>query len=564
LPGARLQGASIGGTGEDGAVTERLIENPLLLLFVVVAIGYPLGKVSIRGVSLGVASVLFAGLALGAYEERLHLPDIVYQLGLVLFVYTVGLAHGRAFFASFRRQGARNALFAAGVVALGAAVAGAAYLVTGIEPEEAAGLFAGGMTNTPALAAEIEYLSNQTDGVTGERLTRPVVGYSVAYPVGVLGVVLAVAVAQRLWRIDYRTEARRADVPEKPEPLENLTVRVTRPEVVGRAIDALVREHGWKVVFGRVRHDGRVSVASGETVLERDDLVSVIGARAAITEAAAVLGEPVEEHLEFDRTAVDFRRIFVSSPAATGRRLRELDLPHRFGAVVTRIRRGDVELLPEGDTLLQPGDRVRVVAPRPAMPAVTAFFGDSYRALSEIDVLTFSLGLALGLLLGTLPIPLPGGVDLELGLAGGPLLVALVLGALDRTGPLEWALPYSANLTLRQIGLILFLAGVGIRAGNAFVSTVQTADGLVLFAAGAAVTLTTALATLLVGYRALRIPMGTLAGMTAGIQTQPAVLGFALEQSKDDLPNAGYAAVFPIATIAKIVAAQLLLALLLR
>jgi putative transport protein len=234
-----------------------------------------------------------------------------------------------------------------------------------------------------------------------------------------------------------------------------------------------------------------------------------------------------------------------------------------FGAVVTRVRRGDVEFLPQAETVLEPGDRVRVVAPRSTMPAITRFFGDSYRALSEIDVLTFSLGLALGLLVGAVPFPLPGGANLKLGLAGGPLIVALVLGALDRSGPFVWSVPYSANLTLRQFGLILFLAGVGTRAGYAFVSTLRSGDGIVLLCAGALITFTVASAILWIGYRLLRIPMGLLLGMAAGIQTQPAALGFALEQTGDELPNLGYAAVFPIATIAKILAAQVLLATLL-
>jgi putative transport protein len=197
------------------------------------------------------------------------------------------------------------------------------------------------------------------------------------------------------------------------------------------------------------------------------------------------------------------------------------------------------------------------------MPDVTAFFGDSYRALSEIDIPTFSLGLTLGLLLGTIPIPLPGDVELKLGLAGGPLIVALILGALNRTGPFEWSLPYSANLTLRQFGLVLFLAGVGIQAGNAFVDTVQTRDGIAIFGAGCVVTLAVAFTSLWIGHR-LRVPMGVLTGMVAGIHTQPAVLGFALERSADEQPNVGYAAVFPIATIVKIIAGQILLATLLR
>ena len=214
--------------------------------------------------------------------------------------------------------------------------------------------------------------------------------------------------------------------------------------------------------------------------------------------------------------------------------------------------------------LLERGDRVRVLTRRETMDAVSDLFGDSYRALSEIDILSFSLGLALGLLLGLVPIPLPGGVSVKLGLAGGPLIVALVLGWRERTGPLLWVLPYSANLTLRQIGLILFLAGIGTRSGYAFFTTLTQGSGLALFGAGILITTGVAVTMLYVGYRVLKTPMGLLTGMLAGLQTQPAVLGFALEQSGNDLPNIGYASVYPVATIAKIVFSQLVLTILLR
>ena len=196
------------------------------------------------------------------------------------------------------------------------------------------------------------------------------------------------------------------------------------------------------------------------------------------------------------------------------------------------------------------------------MDRISRFFGDSYRALSEIDILTFSLGISLGLLVGLIPIPLPGGISFTLGFAGGPLVVALILGALGRTGPLIWSLPYSANLTLRQIGLVMFLAGVGTKAGNAFVTTFAQGGGVALFLAGAVITTLTALATLWVGYRLLKIPMSLLMGMVAGLHTQPAVLGFALEQTENDLPNLGYANMFALAGITKIILAQLLVAFL--
>ena len=271
------------------------------------------------------------------------------------------------------------------------------------------------------------------------------------------------------------------------------------------------------------------------------------------------LGEAAPEALELDRHTLDFRRIFVSNPLLVGKPLRELDLPRQQGAIITRLRRGDKEILPHGDTLLELGDRVRVVTRRENLDAVSRYFGDSYLRLSEVDVVSLGLGLALGLLLGMVPIPLPGGMSFTLGLAGGPLLVALLLGWLERTGPIVWSLPYSANLTLRQLGLTLFLAGIGTRSGHSFATTLGEGGGWAIFLAGVLITCAAALSLLYLAHRWLRIPMGLCIGMLAGLQTQPALLAFANEQARNDLPNIGYATVYPLATIAKILCAQALL-----
>jgi putative transport protein len=237
----------------------------------------------------------------------------------------------------------------------------------------------------------------------------------------------------------------------------------------------------------------------------------------------------------------------------------DLHLPQDYGAIVSRVRRGDIDLLAHGSTILELGDRVRVIARREDMPALTALFGDSYKRLSEVNLLTLNLGLALGVMLGLIRIPLPGGVSFSLGLAGGPLVVGLILGAIRRTGRLVWTLPYSANLTLRQIGLIMLLAGIGLRSGYTFMTNFSSSGGLSIFFIGAFVTLVTALLMTVVGYKLLKIPFGLLTGMVAGMNTQPATLGFALDQAENELPNLGYALVFPVATITKIVVAQLLL-----
>lgn len=537
-------------------MSRLLAEQPLLLLFLVAAIGVALGRVRLLGVRFGMAAVLFTGLTFGAFDPRWALPEVVMQLGLALFVYTIGLANGRAFLRSFGPSGLRANGLVLGVLVAGAVLTLLAARLLGWDAASAAGLFAGATTNTPALAGVVEALH----GAEPSRQAAPVVAYSLAYPGGVLGVIVAIALLQRLRQRDDPASTAR-DHGETGERLSNLTVRVTRQELSQAPIEAWREREGWHVILGRFRRAGEVELVGADTVLQPGDEVSIIGAEADLRAVAPRLGEVTDDHLEFDRSKLDFRRVFVSEPAVAGRSLADLRLPQRLGAIVTRVRRGDLDLLPGGSLRLELGDRVRVVARRDRMEEVARFFGDSYHALSEVDVPTLALGLCAGLLLGALPIPLPGGGSLELGFAGGPLLVALALGAVGRSGRWVWTLPYSANLTLRQIGLLFFLAAVGTRSGYAFFSTLRAGHGLDLLLAGLLITLLLTSLTLLIGHRWLRMPMDLSAGVACGQQTQPAALGYAVEQLGNDRPQTGYATVFPLATIAKIVLAQVLLAL---
>lgn len=541
---------------------QLLLDNPLLLLFIVAAIGYPLGHIKIAGSSLGVAAVLFVGLAFGALHPEMKIPALIYELGLVIFVYAVGLASARAFVSSLGRKGLRDNLLVVGILIFAAVLALVIGRAFGLSGALTAGTYAGSLTNTPALAGVLEAIRNTAPPSLRETLlTEPVVAYSITYPVGVIGMILAIAILRRMWGVNFAREARESRLPGVGQRLENVTVRVTRPTATGQPIATLLERRGWDVLIGRVRRGNDTFLADGQTQLQLGDHVIVIGPAEDVAAATALLGERSDANLQADRSAFDYRRVFVSRPEIAGRRLRDLKLREQFDAFVTRVRRGDSDVLAHGDTILELGDRVRVVAPPQQMPRLTAFFGDSYRAISEIDILTFNLGLALGTLVGMIPIPLPGGVVIRLGFAGGPLVVALVLGALERTGPLVWNIPYSANMMLRQIGLILFLAGVGTRSGYAFVTTMQDGGGLAIFAAGTIITVTTAVLTLVIGYKLLKIPMSLLTGMLSGLQTQPAVLGFALQETRNELPNIGYAAVFPVALITKIICAQLLLSL---
>lgn len=540
-----------------------LIDNPLLLLFVVSAIGYLVGRIKIGGFKLGVAAVLFVGLGIGSLDPEMRLPDFVFQFGLMIFVYTVGLAGGPGFFAALRRKGLRDNLLVLGMIVMAAGMVVVAQAMFQLSPGQSAGLFSGSLTNTPALAAILQYITDTVSAAgLDAAIAQPVVAYSVAYPMGVLGMILAIYVLQRLWRIDYAAEAHELrDLGVVGEEIENQTV-VVRRDLGGIPVSELMKSADLRrVLFGRLQRGDHQTVVDGRTILAPGDLVSVVGPTDEVAGVVGYLGDPSDLKLMLDRKEIDFRRIFVSSHETVGRRITDLRLSERFGAIITRVRRGDVDLLADHQMVLQPGDRVRVVAPSGNMTAVTKFFGDSYRALSEIDVGVFGLGIALGLLIGLVPIPLPGGTTFKLGLAGGPLVVGLVVGALGRTGPIEWQLPYNANLTLRQAGVILFFAGVGTRAGYGFASTFAN-GGVAIFVAGAVITCVTAVGTLVIGHKVLKIPMSLLSGMLAGLQTQPGVLTFASEQADTELPNLGYATVYPVATIGKILIAQLLLTLL--
>ena len=545
-------------------LVDLLAANPLLLLFLIAAISFPLGRIKIKGTSLGVATVLFVALAVSALDPRLVLPEVIFQLGAVLFVYTLGLSGGPSFFASFRGKGLRDNVFVTAILIGVAGLSVAAHYLLQLTPGLTAGMYAGSLTNTPALAAAIDYLKmNAPSAARDAMMAEPVIGYSITYPMGVIAVIISILTMQRLWKVDYAAEARSLQsLGGTSQHLTNRTIRVTRVEPIEETLQELARKHGWNVNFGRLKREGNVALLAGETRLVPGDLVSLVGQPDELDEVTVYLGQESDEHLDLDRSEFDYRRMFVSNPKISGQRLGDLNLRQQFGAIATRVRRGDIEMLAHDSTVLELGDRIRVTARRKDLDTISRFFGDSYRSLSEIDVLSFSLGIGLGLLVGMIPIPLPGGLVFKLGFAGGPLLVSLILGAFGRTGPLVWTLPFSANLTLRQVGLIMFLAGVGTRAGYAFVSTLGQGNGLVLFAAGTVITTLTALATLWIGYRLLKISMSLLIGILAGLQTQPAVLGFALEQTENDLPNLGYAGMFALAVVVKIVLAQLLVAFL--
>jgi putative transport protein len=539
-----------------------LAENPLVLLFLVAASGYLLGRIRIGGFSLGISAVLFAGMGFGALDPRLALPEFVWLFGLAVFIYAIGLANGPAFFASFGRRGLRDNLLVLALLLGAFLLTVAAGRLVGLSPAGAAGVFSGATGNTAALAAILD-LVGITPGTAGGRAAAPVVAYSLTYPLSILVPLLVLHGMQRRFRVDWEAEsAQLRELGAGGQHLRVETVRVTKAEAIGAPIEEVMRRRGWHhVLFGRLKRGRQLRVASNRDTLQDNDLVTVIGEDEEVTRVVDTLGVRAQERLELDRRRLDFRRVFVSNPQLAGKRVGDLDLVREHGALITRVRRGDVDLLAEPDTVLELGDRVRILAPRERIDEVSRVFGDSYRSLAEFDLATFGFGIALGILVGMIPIPVPvpGAPPFTLGIAGGPLLVGLILGRLGRTGPFFWHLPFSANVTLRQLGLTLFLAGIGVGSGFAFVETIRGGRFLGIVAAGVGIAGTVSVATLWIGYRFLRIPMPLLAGILAGLQTQLVVAAVAEERTKNDIPSVGYAEVYPLATVAKILLAQAVL-----
>ncbi len=524
------------------AVTDLLAEEPLVLLFTVLALGAVIGAGSIRGISIGPAGALFAGLGASALDDRLVIPSVVGMVGLALFTYCVGLAAGPDLQRSVRSS---LPLLGAVVILMGvlAPLAGVIGNLLGLGRAETAGLYAGSLTNTPALAAAQALVEPSEQSL-------PVVGYALAYPFGVLGILAAIVVLGRV-------------VPDRPDAggeseLQSVTVHVGDGR--GQLVSDLYEQYGGAVRVSRVQRGDRIFVPTREDRIEPDDLIAVTGPVGLAENVVISLGDRLSAQLTDDRSRLDFRRMVVSKPEVVGVPLWKLRLTAHHGATITRIRRGETDMLADLDTVLEPGDRVRVVAPPGRMADVARELGDNERRVSEFHPRGFSIGLLLGLLVGLIPIPVPGVGSIELGSAGGPLLVGLVLGWLERSGPLVWQAPHGVSFTLRQLGSLLFLGMAGTSGGAALRSALAGGDGLRPILAGVIITSLSAAVLIAVGRWKQLGPAGT-AGLLSGAHTQPAALAFAAERTSDPQLDLTYALVLPVAMVTKILAAQLLILL---
>jgi putative transport protein len=537
-------------------MSEYLVKNSLLLLFIVIAIGYLIGTLKIKGTGLGTAAVLFVGLIFGAMNPQFNVPEIIFQIGIIFFVYTIGLRSGPAFFESFKKNGWRDISFVVLMLILSAIITVGIYLIMGFDNATLVGIYSGSSTNTTALAGVIDMV-NLKEGGNPEAIHKLAIGYTFSYPMGVLGVMIAIKIMEYFLKVDYNAEKimLKQDYP-LDEDLTSRTIEITNPEVTGKQIRDVIRDQNWNVVFGRI--DSKVHgtfLSNFDVKLQLGDNVIVVGTKEDLDEVERTLGKETLNNITYDRKEYDIVRIFVSNPDVVGKEISSLNLHEKYNAVITRIRRGDVEMLAKSDTILEPGDRIRFVARRQDIKDIQKLFGDSYYASNKIDLFSFGIGLALGLILGMVEFHLPGNLIFKFGYSGGPVIVGLILGSLRRTGPVVWTLPYGSNVTLNQLGLTLLLAVIGIRSGHTLLESLSDGEWVKIFMAGTILSILSAMLSLWIGYKLIKIPYSLLLGFSAN---QPAILEFATDITKNRVPAIGYSFMFPISLVLKILFAQVL------
>ncbi len=545
------------------SVLNFLAEYPLVALVLVLACGYALGKIKVAGISLGAAAILFVAIGVSAANPEITFPPLLYQFGLALFVYSIGLSAGREFFATFPTRGWKSNAVIAFVMVMLTVLAATVIHFLDVDATTAAGTFAGSLTTTPGMAAMVEVLKAEHADIA----STPVVGYSLAYPGGVLGAILVAAVGAKLLRVDHIQDARDEGIIQSH--LEWRVVEVTQESL------SKLTEDGRTITVQQVPQltDANIVVtryiASTEGATEQlaypdapvvPKMRMVInGTLEELEKATVALGKRVR--IDVETNDLTYGRVIVSNPAIAGRTIKDIN-PLRHGFLIARVRRGDREYIAQGNTILELSDSLRVIAPKQSFPKVRKFLGDSETSLANVNLLPYMVGLSIGLLVGTIPIPLPGGTHLALGFGGGPIIAGLILGALGHTGRIQWQMPFHANRVLTGLGLALFLAGVGTVAGPGFRHAITDPSSVTYISFGFFITVLSAVSCGALGMLILKMKWDEAMGLAAAVSTNPAVLSYLNEQSRTDLANRGYTTVYPLTMIGKIILSQILILIL--
>ncbi|WP_312310551.1 putative transporter [Atlantibacter sp.] len=536
------------------------------LLALVAVVGLWIGNIKIRGVGLGIGGVLFGGIIVGHFVEQAgvglnsHMLHFIQEFGLILFVYTIGIQVGPGFFSSLRVSGLRLNLFAILIVVLGGVVTAILHKLFDIPLPVVLGIFSGAVTNTPALGAGQQILADL--GTPSGIVDLMGMSYAMAYPFGICGILLTMWFIRMVFRINVDNEAAQHDASNgfSHTQLQTINIRVENPNLNMLAIQDVPILNSDTIICSRLKREDVLMVPSPNTVVQIGDLLHLVGRESDLHNAQLVIGKEVETSLSTHGTELRVERVVVTNEKVFGKKIRDLQFKQRYDVVISRLNRAGVELVASSNASLQFGDILNLVGRPASIDAVAAEVGNAKQKLQQVQMLPVFIGIGLGVLLGSVPLFIPGfPAALRLGLAGGPLIMALILGRIGTIGKLYWFMPPSANLALRELGIVLFLSVVGLKSGGDFVDTLLAGSGVSWIAYGAVITAVPLITVGILARIFTRMNYLTLCGMLAGSMTDPPALAFANNlHATSGAAALSYATVYPLVMFLRIITPQLL------
>ncbi|EET7499083.1 putative transporter [Escherichia coli] len=536
------------------------------ILALVAVVGLFIGNVKFRGIGLGIGGVLFGGIIVGHFVSQAGMTlssdmlHVIQEFGLILFVYTIGIQVGPGFFASLRVSGLRLNLFAVLIVIIGGLVTAILHKLFDIPLPVVLGIFSGAVTNTPALGAGQQILRDL--GTPMEMVDQMGMSYAMAYPFGICGILFTMWMLRVIFRVNVEKEAQQHESSRTNGGalIKTINIRVENPNLHDLAIKDVPILNGDKIICSRLKREETLKVPSPDTIIQLGDLLHLVGQPADLHNAQLVIGQEVDTSLSTKGTDLRVERVVVTNENVLGKRIRDLHFKERYDVVISRLNRAGVELVASGDISLQFGDILNLVGRPSAIDAVANVLGNAQQKLQQVQMLPVFIGIGLGVLLGSIPVFVPGfPAALKLGLAGGPLIMALILGRIGSIGKLYWFMPPSANLALRELGIVLFLSVVGLKSGGDFVNTLVNGEGLSWIGYGALITAVPLITVGILARMLAKMNYLTMCGMLAGSMTDPPALAFANNLH----PTSGaaalsYATVYPLVMFLRIITPQLL------
>lgn len=536
------------------------------VLALVAVVGLWLGNIKIRGVGFGIGGVLFGGIFVGHFADQLgwvlsaDMLHFIQEFGLILFVYTIGIQVGPGFFASLRVSGLRLNLFAFGIVVMGGLVTAILHKLFAIPLPVVLGIFSGAVTNTPALGAGQQILRDL--GIPADVVDQMGMSYAMAYPFGICGILLSMWLVRVLFRVNVEQEAKEHEstLTNDHALIKTINIRVENPNLNNMAIQDVPILNSATIICSRLKRDETLMVPSPDTLIQHGDLLHLVGQPADLNNARLVIGQEVDTSLSTRGTDMRVERVVVTNEKVLGKKIRDLQVKERYDVVISRLNRAGVELVASQDASLQFGDILNLVGRPSSIDAVADMLGNAQQKLQQVQMLPVFIGVGLGVMLGSIPLYVPGfPVALKLGLAGGPLIMALILGRIGSIGKLYWFMPPSANLALRELGIVLFLAVVGLKSGGDFVDTLVNGEGMSWVGYGIFITAIPLITVGLLARIFAKMNYLTLCGMLAGSMTDPPALAFANNlHATSGAAALSYATVYPLVMFLRIITPQLL------